>query len=262
MNLGKGTVTIVDEKEEAAKRQLAAEAGANGGGGGGLSSSSSSPRPGAAVKEREIKLRDNGNVTVAAMTEEDCVEATKLVIDLFFRVRPQDFLAKNRLRAEQAERVYGGLMEGVTQSEDRILLVARISGKVAGVGEMSLPGGARPGAETLEPRAPPDAPYVSDVAVAPNQRGRGIGRALLRACEAAAVAKGHGEMYVHVKMDNEAGLALFEKGGYREPAEAAEGSTPRQSGRRGAQGGVLATLGLVEVGHLLLAKELRAKDYA
>ena len=50
-----------------------------------------------------------------------------------------------------------------------------------GVAEVSLPGGQRFGAEKLEPKAPGDFPYISDVAVAPNQGKRGIGRALVRA---------------------------------------------------------------------------------
>ena len=62
-------------------------------------------RPAAAVRQREVKLKDNGNVTISAMTEEDRGrdEAHQ---DLFFKTRPQDFLAKDRLWAEQAERVY------------------------------------------------------------------------------------------------------------------------------------------------------------
>lgn len=45
-----------------------------------------------------MKLRDNGSVTISAMTEDDCVDATKLVMELFFVSRPQDFLAKERLQ--------------------------------------------------------------------------------------------------------------------------------------------------------------------
>ena len=63
------------------------------------------------------------------------------------------------------------------------------SGKVVGVAEVSLPGGQRFGAEKLEPKAPGDFPYISDVAVAPNQGKRGIGRALVRAGEAAVAAQ-------------------------------------------------------------------------
>jgi len=206
------------------------------------------------------------------MTEDDCVDATKLVMELFFVARPQDFLAQERLQkagprtpaafllnltvcsycssvpvhiaasssvavfslvspltlslkplavaplntsedalklqwdhasnwkelprysfpdcslvayhspwqTEQAERVYGGLVDGVTQSEDRLLLAAKISGRLVGVAEVSLPGGTRFGAEKLQPKAPDDFPYISDVAVSPAQRGRGIGKSLLR----------------------------------------------------------------------------------
>lgn len=251
MNLGKGTVTIIDPKEEAAKRALAA-----------ATAQDATGRPASAVRRREVKLKDNGNVTIDAMTEDDCVDATKLIMDLFFKVRPQDFLAKDRLKAEQAERVYAGLVEGVVESEDRLLLVAKVAGKLVGVAEVSLPGGSRFGAEKLEPKAPADAPYISDVAVAPDQRGRGIGKSLLRSCEAAMVARGHGKMYLHTKVDNEGAQALFTGAGYEEPADAKAGLTQMQIAQRGTKGGPLAALGLVEVGHLLLAKELKAKDYA
>ena len=150
-----------------------------------------------------------GNVVIAAMTQEDCVDATKLIMALFFKVRPQDFLAKERLQKEQSERVYEGLVNGVTEGEfifihiwairltscfvygakDRLLIAAKVGGKVVGVAEVSLPGGQRFGAEKLEPKAPGDFPYISDVAVAPNQGKRGIGRALVRACEAAVAAQ-------------------------------------------------------------------------
>jgi|TARA_B110000444_G_scaffold113528_1_gene107066 ribosomal protein S18 acetylase RimI-like enzyme len=130
-----------------------------------------------------------GNVVIAAMTQEDCVDATKLIMALFFKVRPQDFLAKERLQKEQSERVYEGLVNGATEAKDRLLIAAKVGGKVVGVAEVSLPGGQRFGAEKLEPKAPGDFPYISDVAVAPNQGKRGIGRALVRACEAAVAAQ-------------------------------------------------------------------------
>ena len=46
------------------------------------------------------------------------------------------------------------------------------------------------------------------------QRGRGIGKSLVRACEAAMVAKGLTTIYTHTKVDNEGAQALFENGGY------------------------------------------------
>ena len=137
-------MTIIDPKEEAAKRALAA-----------ATAQDATGRPASAVRRREVKLKDNGNVTIDAMTEDDCVDATKLIMDLFFKVRPQDILAKDRLKAEQAERVYAGLVEGVVESEDRLLLVAKVAGKLVGVAEVSLPGGSRFGAEKLRARRRP-----------------------------------------------------------------------------------------------------------
>ena len=64
-----------------------------------------------------------GNVVIAAMTQEDCVDATKLIMALFFKVRPQDFLAKERLQKEQSERVYEGLVNGVTEGEFILIIV-------------------------------------------------------------------------------------------------------------------------------------------
>ena len=235
VDLGKGTVEIVDEEEERRKyaRMRAMNAAAAAGKAG---IEDADANPAALVPERQIKLRDNGNVVIAAMTEEDCVDATKLIMALFFKVRPQDFLAKDRLQKEQSERVYQGLVDGVANGKDRLLIAAKVGGKVVGVAEVSLPGGKRFGAEKIEPKAPEDWPYISDVAVAPNQGKRGIGRQLVRACEAAMCAKGLRKMYTHTKVDNEAAQALFERAGYVEPAEVSEpdADADRAAGDQGA----------------------------
>eukprot|EP00227_Mantoniella_beaufortii_P013310 CAMPEP_0197605154 /NCGR_PEP_ID=MMETSP1326-20131121/42576_1 /TAXON_ID=1155430 /ORGANISM="Genus nov. species nov., Strain RCC2288" /LENGTH=301 /DNA_ID=CAMNT_0043172909 /DNA_START=13 /DNA_END=918 /DNA_ORIENTATION=+ len=258
VNLGTGKVTITDEKEEAAKKQLEADAQV---------AAATSKRPGALIKKREIKLKDNGNLTIAAMTEEDCVDATKLIMALFFKIKPLslDFLAKDRLMAEQSERVYGGLSNGVTTSEDRLLVVAKVAGRLVGVAEVSLPGAKRFGAENVLPVAPNDLPYISDVAVSPNQRGRGVGKALLRACEAAMVSKGYSRMYLHTKLDNEAAQVMFGKAGYKEPAEVTAGLTEEQRAERSNSGegvgAMMLKLRLKEPGSMLMAKDLRAKDY-
>ena len=152
VRLGAGIVEIVDEDAIERKRQ-AAKAAAEGEG-----------RPGSYVVEENFQTKDKQNVVIAAMNEEDCVDATKLIMSLFFKVRPIDYLAKDRLEAEQSERVFNGLKEGVLESNDRLLIVAKIGGRLVGVAEVSLPGGKRFGAELLQPRAPDDFPYVSDVA--------------------------------------------------------------------------------------------------
>ena len=233
VDLGKGTVTIENPKDEAAKRALAvATAGDQTG------------RPASAVRPRDVKLKGSGNCVIAAMTEEDCVDATKLIMALFFKTKPQDYFAKDRLKAEQAERVYGGLAFGVRESDDRLLLCAKVGGNLVGVAEVALPNGKRVGGySSYEPTAPGESPYVSDVCVAPNQRGRGIGKSLLRACEAAMVARGAKQMYLHAKTDNEEGKAMFVNAGYTEVGRSGDDNP-------------LASFGIGEVGHALFTKQL------
>ena len=210
----------------------------------------------AAVKRMTFEMKDKGNVTIAQLEEEDVDDATNLVMDLFFKVRPQDILAKNRLRGEQAKRVRMGLMDGVKVSEDRVLLAAKVGSVLVGIAEVSLPDGNRFGAEKLRPKAPADKPYLSDVAVSPTQRGRGIGRQLVYAAEQAMARMGHSVVYTHTKVDNDAAQALFEKSGYEEPAEVKASLTQAQIAQRSSKNNPFAKLGLVEVGHILLAKQV------
>ena len=106
VDLGKGTVEIVDEEEE--RRKYARMRAMNAAAAAGKAGIDADADPAALVPEKQIKLRDNGNVVIAAMTEEDCVDATKLIMALFFKVRPQDFLAKDRLQKEQSQRCTRG----------------------------------------------------------------------------------------------------------------------------------------------------------
>ena len=189
--------------------------------------------PAALVPERQIKLRDNGNVVIAAMTEEDCVDATKLIMALFFKVRPQDFLAKDRLQKEQSERVYQGLVDGVANGKDRLLIAAKVGGKVVGVAEVSLPGGKRFGAEKIEPKAPRIGLHL-DVAVAPNQGKRGTGA---NWCERARRRWRGTSQDVHAHQGGQRGGAgAVRTRGYVEPAEVKASLTQMQIAS-GDQGG-------------------------
>ena len=58
-------------------------------------------------------------------------------------------------------------------------------------------------------------------------------------------------MYLHTKVDNDGAQALF-AGGTR-PADA-KAADAMQIAQRGTKGGPLASLGLVEVGHILLKR--------
>jgi ribosomal protein S18 acetylase RimI-like enzyme len=213
-----------------------------------------------AVKRVTVEMKDAGNVSIGCLEEEDVDDATNLVMDLFFKVRPQDFLAKNRLKFEQAQRVRAGLMEGVKNAEDRILLAAKVGNVLVGISEVSLPNGKRYGAEKLQPRAPKDKAYLSDVAVSPTQRGRGIGKQLVLAAERAMANMGETAIYTHTKVDNEGAQILFERCGYEEPPEVKASLTQAQIAQRSSKNNPFAKLGLVEVGHILLAKNISASD--
>lgn len=213
-----------------------------------------------AVKRVTVEMKDAGNVSIGCLEEEDVDDATNLVMDLFFKVRPQDFLAKNRLKFEQAQRVRAGLMEGVKNAEDRILLAAKVGNVLVGISEVSLPNGKRYGAEKLQPRAPKDKAYLSDVAVSPTQRGRGIGKQLVLAAERAMSNMGETVIYTHTKVDNEGAQILFERCGYEEPPEVKASLTQAQIAQRSSKNNPFAKLGLVEVGHILLAKNISASD--
>ena len=131
---------------------------------------------------------------------------------------------------------------------------------LVGIAEISLPNGDRFGAEKLTPRTPKDKAYLSDVAVSPTQRGRGIGKELVNAAERAMANMGETIMYTHTKVDNEGAQILFEKCGYEEPPEVKAKLTQAQIAQRSSKNNPFAKLGLVEVGHILLAKSITTSD--
>jgi ribosomal protein S18 acetylase RimI-like enzyme len=210
----------------------------------------------AAVKRSEVKLNDMGSTKIGPLEEDDCMDATNLVMDLFFKVRPQDFLARKRLAKAQSDRVYAGLLDGVQNSTDRVLIAAKVGSNLVGIAEVSLPNGKRFGAENYRPKAPADKPYLSDVAVATTQRGRGIGKALVLAAEECMREMGETTMYTHTKVDNKGAQKLFEKCGYAEPEWAKKGLTQAQIAQRSTEWNPFAAVGLVEVGHFMLEKPL------
>jgi len=58
-------------------------------------------------------------------------------------------------------------------------------------------------------------PYISNLAIAPTYRRRGIALDLLRSCEAIAQQWGYHDLYLHVLENNQAARALYTKTGFR-----------------------------------------------
>jgi GNAT superfamily N-acetyltransferase len=65
-------------------------------------------------------------------------------------------------------------------------------------------------------RGHPDALFIWDIAVEPEARGRGIGRAALDALEAWARGAGYGRIGLHVFGSNEVARRLYARAGYIE----------------------------------------------
>lgn len=84
----------------------------------------------------------------------------------------------------------------------RPLIVARFGERLAGYALMS----ARKDGRTAR---------IYSLAVDPAQGRRGVGRALLQACERYARARGREALRLEVRYDNAAAIALYEKMGFR-----------------------------------------------
>jgi ribosomal protein S18 acetylase RimI-like enzyme len=59
------------------------------------------------------------------------------------------------------------------------------------------------------------AAYIQTIEVAPERRGQGVGRELLRRVEASATAAGAHLIWLHVDAENGAATRLYEANGYR-----------------------------------------------
>jgi len=93
-------------------------------------------------------------------------------------------------------------LRGFIRAPGRPLIVARFGDRVAGYALLS----ARVGGRTAR---------IYSLAVDPAQGRRGVGRALLQACERFARAHGREALRLEVRYDNPAAIALYEKIGFR-----------------------------------------------
>ena len=94
-------------------------------------------------------------------------------------------------------------LRSFVKAEHRPLIVARFGATVAGYALISK----RRDGRTAR---------IYSLAVDPAQGRRGVGRALLQACERYARAHGCDALRLEVRYDNSAAIALYEKMGYRD----------------------------------------------
>lgn len=87
-------------------------------------------------------------------------------------------------------------------SANALMLVAEAAGELLGSGLLFL-------------RRHSDTARLYSLATAAAARGRGVGRTLLRAIEAQAIARGIRRIRLEVRRDNAAAVALYEGHGYR-----------------------------------------------
>lgn len=76
-------------------------------------------------------------------------------------------------------------------------------------------------------------PWIYDVLTHPDYRSRGIGSAMLRACEAAALARGQPVIGIGVSVTNTRAWALYERLGYCDPGLGAQTSSGYWTGPDG-----------------------------
>ena len=139
----------------------------------------------AGAKEPEMNTHVAGGMTIgpASLDDLDAIEALETA------AFSGDRLSRRSLRA-------------FIRGPRRPLIVARFGDRIAGYALLSTRAGGR-------------SARIYSLAVDPAQGRRGVGRALLQACE--RYARGHGleALRLEVRYDNPTAIALYEKFGFR-----------------------------------------------
>ncbi len=133
-----------------------------------------------------MQMGASGGMMVCSASLDD-LEAIQA---LEFAAFPTDRLSRRSLR-------------GFIRAPHRPLIVAKFGEKLAGYALIAL----RRGSTSAR---------LYSLAVDPKQGRRGVGRALLQACERYARAHDCGAVRLEVRYDNASAIALYEKMGYRQ----------------------------------------------
>lgn len=118
------------------------------------------------------------------------------------QARPGDLPALLRIERDAfpvpwSERAFRMVM----RRDPGCILVAERSGRVAGYAALWVSA---------------DEAELADLAVAPEQRRRGVGRTLLGACLRQAAERGARDVFLQVRESNEAARSLYRESGFRE----------------------------------------------
>ena len=122
--------------------------------------------------------------------------------------RPGELDAIARLENEsfESDRVSRRSLREFLRAKHRPVIAATIDDEIAGYALVSLRKGAR-------------AVRIYSLAVAARFARRGVGRALMQACEAYARRHGRSALTLEVRYDNAAAIALYESLGFRQFGE-------------------------------------------
>ena len=117
-----------------------------------------------------------------------------------------DVIAKLEYESFTSDRVSRRSLRDFLRAPDRPVIAADIDGELAGYALVVMRKGSR-------------SARIYSLAVARRFARRGVGRALLHACEAHARAHGRIALTLEVRYDNLAAIALYESLGYRQFGE-------------------------------------------
>ena len=171
-----------------------------------------------AFERPAVPLKDGATVTLRPMRESDVRALTAVMVDAFRGTpdeRPRARVAKYLLDQLDPDPDEICLVAVFDDAPDEPVAIAYFSELLRANHSGRTPGAGRPQAEAP---APPDAPYLCNMAVANEHRGRGVAKALLSACDFLAREMGHQDVWLHVRSSDVIAVGLYRSSGYDEAA--------------------------------------------
>lgn len=201
-----------------------------------------------------MELKDGGCIRVRPMTGKDVRALTEVMHSAFQGgqdERPRARVAKyllDQLEPDPEEICLVGLVpngEGGGEDEDGDPIAVVSLSFAAAAGEASSAALSR-GPSGLPP--PADAAYLCNMAVSKAHRGRGVAKALLRACDELVVGTGGADLWLHVRESDPTAFGLYAGAGYAVEGRENKNALARMFGGTDGAGVVLMRKVLVPGG--------------